>query len=94
MDPVEQPPAVGLPLRPHDRNGLRHPAIRVRPRPSEVVECAQHVVVPVVRKRELEISRYGDLPCAPATEQAALEQVLLTAAPGRTSADPPVARSN
>ena len=40
MDPVEQPPAVGLPLGPHDLGGLRHPGIRVRARPAEVIEQA------------------------------------------------------
>ena len=95
MDTVEQPPAVGLPLRLDDFHCLRHPRIWVRPRPPEVVERAQHVVVPVIRKRELEIRRSDDFTGALAAEQAALEQVLLAAAPGRTnSTDPPVARSN
>ena len=49
---------------------------------AEVVEGAQHVVVPVVRERELEIRRLGDLAGALAPEQAALEQVLLSAASG------------
>src|SRR5882762_8706039 len=39
--------------------------------------------MPVVRKRELEISRYGYLSGGLATEQVALEQVLLTGAAGR-----------
>ena len=95
MDPVEQPAAVGLPLRLHDFHCLRHPGIRVRARPPEVVERAQHVVVPVVRKSEVEIRRLDDLAGALAAEQAAFEQVLLAAAPGlRAPADPPVARSN
>src|SRR6266498_5256527 len=82
VDAVEQPPAVGLPLRSHDLHGLRHPGIRVRARPAEVVERAQHVVAPVVGERELKICRVDDLAGALAAEQAALEQVLLTAAPG------------
>ena len=95
MDALQQPPAVGLPLGPHDLHGLRHPGIRVRARPAEVIERAQHVVAPVIGEREVEIRRIGDLAGALAAEQAALEQILLPAAAGpRTSADPPVARSN
>ena len=82
MDAVEQPPAVGLPLGPHDLDGLRHPGIRVRAGAAEVVERAQHVVAPVVREREVEIRRIDDLARALAAEQAALEQVLLPAAAG------------
>src|SRR5215469_15483572 len=79
MDVVEQPPAVGLPLRPHDVHRLRHPRIRVRARPAEVVERAQHVVVPVVGKRELQIRGPYHVPRALAPEQSPLQQVLLTA---------------
>ena len=83
MDAVEQPPAVGLPLGLHDRYRLRHPGIGVRTRLPEVVQRTQRVVVPVVRERELQIRRLDDGPCAFAAEQAALKQVLLTAAAGR-----------
>jgi len=38
VDAVEQPSAVGLPLRSHDVHGLRHPGIKVCARPAEVVE--------------------------------------------------------
>jgi len=34
MDAVEQPAAIGLPLRPQHFHRLRHPGIRVRTRPS------------------------------------------------------------
>ena len=83
MDPVEQPPAVGLLSRPYDRHRLRHAGIRVRARPSEVVERAQHVVVPVVGERELEVLGIDHLAGAQAAEQAALQQILLTATTGR-----------
>jgi hypothetical protein len=82
MDAVEPPPAVGLPLGPHDLDGLRHPGIWVRARAAEVIERAQHVVASVVREREVEIRRIGDLARALAAEQAALEQVLLPVAAG------------
>ena len=81
VDAVEQPSSVRLPLRPHDLHRLRHPGIGLGARPSEVVERAQHVVVPVVRERELEVRRLHDLARALAAEEVALEQVLLTAAP-------------
>ena len=71
----------GCRLRPHDLDGLGHPRVRVGARRPEVVERAQHVVVPVVRERELEVRRIDDLAGALAAEQAALEQVLLAAAP-------------
>src|SRR4249919_1102903 len=82
VDAVDQPPAVRLPFRPHHLHGLCHPGIRDRARPAEVVERAQHVVVPVVGESEIEICRVGDRAGALAAEQAALEEVLLTAAPG------------
>ena len=82
MDAVERPPAIGLPLGPHDLDGLGHPGIGVRARVAEVVEGAQHVVAPVVREREVEILRVDDFARALATEQVALEQVLLPAAAG------------
>ena len=50
------------------------------PGAAEVVEGAQHVVVPVVREREVEIRRIDDLAGGLAPEQTALEQVLLCAA--------------
>jgi hypothetical protein len=93
MDAVEQPPAVGLPLGPHDLDGLRHPGIRVRARTAEVIERAQHVVAPVVREREVEIRRIGGLARALATEQAALEQILLPAAPGLAHRGGPAGRA-
>ena len=53
------------------------------PDAAEVVEGPQHVVVPVVGERELEVGGVGDLTGALAAEQPALEEVLLAAAPGR-----------
>src|ERR1700733_11728929 len=82
MEAVEQPPAVGLPLALHDRYRLRRPGIRVRTRPPEVVERTQHVVVPVVRKYELEVRGLDDGPRGLAAEQGALEQVFLTVPAG------------
>src|SRR5215831_4587354 len=93
MDAVEQPPAVGLPLRPHDRYRLRHPGIGACARLPEVVERPQHVAVPVVRKRELEIRRLGDGPRALTAEQAALKQVLLTTAAGDAHLRGPAGRA-
>src|SRR5579872_1944842 len=83
MDAVEQPPAVRLPLGPNDRHRLRHPGLGIRTRTPEVVQRPQHVVVPVVRERELQVRRPDDIPRAPAAEQPAFEQVLLTTPPGR-----------
>ena len=82
MDAIEQPSAVGLPLGLHDRDGFRHPGLRDRARLAEVVESAQHVVAPVVREREVEKGRIGNLTGALAAEQVALEQILFPAAAG------------
>src|SRR5262249_36815120 len=76
MDAVAQPPAIRLPLRPYDRDRLRHPRIGVRARVPEVIQRAQHVVVPVIRKRELQILRPGDGRGALAAEHAALRHGL------------------
>ena len=62
IDAVEEPSAVGLPLRPHDVDGLGHLGARVVACTAEVVKCPQHVVVPVVREGELEVRRVDDLP--------------------------------
>jgi len=70
-------------LRPHDVNRLRHPPVTVGARPTEVVEGAEHVVVPVVREREVEVGGLNDRAGAPAAEQVALEEILLAAAAGR-----------
>src|SRR5689334_18676101 len=83
VDAVEPPPAVGLPLGLHERYRFCHPGIGVRARVPEVVERTQHVVVPVVRKCELQIGQPDHGPGALAAEQAALKQVFLTAAAGR-----------
>jgi hypothetical protein len=82
MDAVEQPPAVGLPLGPHDLDRLRHPGIRLRTRAAEVVERPEDVVVPVIREREVEVRRIDDLSRSQAAEQAPLEQILLPTSAG------------
>ena len=57
---------------------------------AEVLQGAQHVVVPAGRKRELQPGRVDDLAGALAPEQPPLEQVLLApAARGDGSAEPP-----
>ena len=61
MDAVEQPAAVRLPLRANNLHGFCHPGVRLGARTPEVVERTQHVVVPVVREREVQIRRIGDL---------------------------------
>ena len=63
MDAVQQPPAVGLPFGLHDRDRLGHPGIGVRAGVPEVVQRAQHVVVPVVRERKLHIPPAARQPC-------------------------------
>ena len=78
MDAVEQPAAVGLLLRPHHLDCLGHTGIGFGFGRPEVVERAEHVVVPVVGERELEIGRLCNFAGALAAEQAALEQVVLT----------------
>ena len=76
VDAVEQPAPVRLVPQAHDLHGRSHSGIRLGARLPEVVERAQHVVVPVAREGEVEIRRIGDLAGAPVAEQAALEQVL------------------
>ena len=70
--------------------------IRVRAGAAEVVERAQHVVVPVVRERERrDTPESTTSPVLLRRNRLPLEQVLLAAAAGlATAADPPVARSN
>ena len=62
------------------------------PAGAEVVERAQHVVVPARRERELQVAGDDDLAGALPPEQRPLEQVLLAAAPGLGGRrrDPPV----
>ncbi len=81
VEAVERPTAVRLTLRPHDVDGFCHPGVGCGTGATEVVECSQHVVVPVVRERGVEVGRVDHVPRAAASEQPALEQVLLTAAP-------------
>src|SRR5690242_2353627 len=50
---VEQPPPVRLPTLAHDRESLVDSRVRLGARCAEIVQRAQHVVVPKGRKREL-----------------------------------------
>src|SRR5262249_8174946 len=79
VDAVEEPPAVGLPLGPHDLSGLGHPWIGSRAGTAEIVERPEQVVAPVVREGELEVGGIDALAGALAAEQVSLEQILLTA---------------
>src|SRR3954447_20997880 len=93
VDPVEQPPAVGLALRPHELDALGHARIGVGARVAEVVEGAQHVVVPVVGEREVEVLGLHHVARALAPEEAPLEQVLLAAAPNVADRSGPTGRA-
>ena len=92
MDAVQQPPAVGLLLGLHGGYRLRHPGLWGRARPPEIVQRTRHVVVPVVRKRELQIRRLDDEPVLlrrNMPRSSRYSSPLLRAV--RTSGDPPVA---
>src|SRR5690349_16258950 len=95
VDAVQQPPAVRLPPGLHDRDRLRHPGIRGGTGPPEVVQRTKHVVVPVVRERELQVRRLDDRPVLMRRNRprsSRYSSPLRRAV--RTCSDPPAARSN
>src|SRR4051794_31541707 len=83
VDVLEQPAAVGISLGVDDRDRLGGALIGRLARVAEVVEAAQNVVEVPGRERELEPGRIDHFAARLSSEEASLEQVLLTAATRR-----------
>src|SRR5689334_20908050 len=79
MGVFQQPPTIGLLLGPKQLNRFVHARIWRVPERAEVIESAQHVVLPADWKRELEPGWVDDFAAALASKQLSLEEVLLTA---------------
>lgn len=79
---LEQPGAVGLPLVADQPDGLGGACVGGAAGAAEVVQGAQHVVVPAWRPRELQPALGRHLARAPAPEQVPFQEVLLPAAAG------------
>src|SRR5262249_27090466 len=77
MGVLQEPRSVRLRLGPEQSNRFVDPRIRRLPHRAEMLQGAQHVVMPASRKRELQIRRIDDFAGALAPEQSPLEQVLL-----------------
>src|SRR5829696_5712558 len=76
---VESPAAIWLAAVAHERDGLIDVAVRLHAGRAQIVERAQHVIVPECRKRELRPRRLDDLPGRQPAKQATLEEVRLRA---------------
>ena len=96
MDAVEQPPAVGLPLRPHDLDGLGHPGVRIARRRggSSRGRAARRSASSTGTRT----SRYAGSTTSPVLlRRNRLRSSRYSSPPRRaspTASEPPVARSN
>ena len=81
MRVFEQPGAVGLLFGSEQLNRFVYTRVRRISGRTEVVEGAQHVIVPTGGKRELEPGWVDDFPGALTPEELSLEEILLTPAP-------------
>src|SRR6185437_15824724 len=79
---VEEPAAIRLSPADDRCDRLLNPRIRLNAGRAQIVEPAQHVIVPKRRERELRPRRIDDLTGRAAPEEPALEQILLCARPG------------
>src|SRR5690242_6811842 len=80
MPNVEQPAAVGLATLAHGRDGLVDSRVGLHPSRAQIVECAEHVVVPERWKRELTPRRFDDVARREPPQQTAVEEILVRSA--------------
>src|SRR3989442_14937109 len=83
MRVLQKPSTIRLPLGTEQIDRFTHPRIRRIPDRAEVIEAAQHVVVPPGWKRELLPGCVDDLAGALSPEQFSFEEVLLAPVPSR-----------
>lgn len=78
---LDWPPAVAIALRGDQLDRLGHALVGRHAGAAQVIEAAQHVVVPPRREGKAGPGVVDDLAGRPPAEEAALEEVLLAAEP-------------
>src|SRR5579863_9503658 len=78
MRVLQKPGAVRLPLGPEQIDRFAHARVRWISSRPEVLESAEHIVVPARRKGEFQPCRVDDGAGALTAEQLPFEEVLLT----------------
>jgi hypothetical protein len=80
---IEEPSAVWLPSALDEMHGIANAWVGLCAAESEVVQCAENVVVVARREREFKKLRIGDLTSGESSEEPTIEQVLFAALSGR-----------
>src|SRR5579884_3116290 len=78
MNQVQRPPPVLMPPRNHDIHRLTDPRVRPHSRTPQIIEAAQHIVMPKRRKREPQPAFVDRFSGSKRAKHVPLEQISLT----------------